>query len=90
MWKAGTPKFERACVDARGPDVDSAHHFGGGGDVVWVQEMKVGTDRRRLRTEPLLDRKQEDTVLLAFASRISDSIRAKSDGEMRRTLSSIE
>jgi len=93
MWKAGTPKFERACADARGPDVDSAldsaHHFGGGGDdAVWVQEMKVGTDRRRSGAEPLLDPKQEDTVPLAFASRKSDSIRAKSDGGMRRTLSS--
>jgi len=47
MWKAGTPKSERACADAREWDVDSARHFGGGGgDAVWAQpqEMKLGTD----------------------------------------------
>jgi|SRR5712671_6875862 len=41
-------------------------------------------------TELQLDPNQEDTAFLASASRISDSIRAWSDGEMRRMLSSIE
>ncbi len=89
-WTAGNLKSEYAYANIRVQYVGLAYRRDCMHDAKSVPHWNLRIDRRRCEAMVLVDSIRKGKALPASASRIPDSIRARSDGEKRPKLSSVE